>query len=134
MKNFNRVLSIGFGNMGRAFIQPITKLENTNLTILTQNPPTQPHQNTTHFSDINEINEIKPKPFDLIVFACRDYQVEGVMKNIHNRDLFDEQTLFVSIIEGLERKYFYNQLGATSKVALMSPNLAIKVGKGIVSV
>lgn len=56
------------------------------------------------------------------------------MKNIHNKDLFDEKTLFVSIIEGLERKYFYEKLGGGSKVALMSPNLAVKLGKGIVSV
>ena len=132
MQNFNRVLSIGYGNMGRAFIQPITNHSNTSLTVLTQKSlPLSPPQNTTQFSDLSEIEK---KPFDLIVFACRDYQIDQVMGQIQNKDLFNQETLFVSIIENLEREYFYNKLGEKSKVALMSPNLAIKLGKGIVSV
>jgi len=131
MQKFNKVLSIGYGNMGRAFIQPITKIQNTNLTVLTKNLPTEPTHCTTHLVDIDQIPQ---KPFDLIVFSCRDYQIGEVMKNIQNKDLFNEDTLFVSIIEGLERKYFYDNLGGSSKIALMSPNLAIKLGKGIVSV
>ena len=109
-----KILSIGYGHMGKAFLAPI--LEHYNTTSFTVVTP-----NSTHPAPIinhKHLNDIPGDPkFDLIVFACKPQQIELVILDLSPR-FYHKETLFISILVATPRDYFYGKLGADAKVCL----------------
>jgi len=129
MKKINKVLTIGYGSMGRPFIEPILNNPNIDLSVVTKTLRPPGHPQIKHYFDIREISN----PFDMIVVSCKKQHIDSIIpvlpSNIHN-----DETLFVSIVQGITRDYYYNTLGSSTNIALMVPNLAVKKGKGIVGI
>ena len=67
------------------------------------------------------------------MFSCKPFQIGDVMKELQS-DIYNKNTLFISIIAACPREYYYEKLGKEAKVAIVNPNLPVKIGMGIVAV
>lgn len=123
-----RILSIGYGNMGRPFVEPLLKDPRNSLSVIT--PNTIPQAPIKHFKSIEYCQD---DIYDMIIFSCKPYQVEEIINKM-SPDIYNDDTLFVSILAGTPREYYYSKLGANAKVALIMPNLPCKLGKGVLGV
>ena len=54
--------------------------------------------------------------------------------NDFHPNLYNKDTLFISILAATPREYFYKKLGKEAKVAVVMPNLPVKINMGITSV
>jgi len=124
MKTFRNILSIGYGNMGKPFLTPLLESGENRITVVT--PNTIPPAQIIHERCLTQVKD----NFDMIIFACKPYQIESVMSQL-DYSLYSKDTLFVSILAGTPREYFWSKLGNDAKVAVIMPNLPVKIGKGV---
>jgi len=122
-----KILSIGYGNMGKPFLYPLMKSGENDITVVT--PNSIPPDSVKHEKSLSQVNET----YDMIIFACKPYQIESVMNEL-DFSTYNDNTLFVSILAGTPREYFWSKLGSHAKVAVMMPNLPVKLGKGVIGV
>jgi pyrroline-5-carboxylate reductase len=127
MNKLTKILSIGYGNMGKPFLSPLAKSGLNEITVVT--PNTKPSAEFKHFNNIVNVRDC----FDMVIFACKPYQIESVLDNF-DFSLYHDDTLFVSILAGTPREYFWSRLGKKAKVAVIMPNLPVKLGKGVLGV
>ena len=127
MNKLTKILSIGYGNMGKPFLSPLLKSGLNEITVVT--PNTTPSAEFKHFRDIAKVQDC----FDMVIFACKPYQIDSILDNL-DFSLYHDDTLFVSILAGTPREYFWSRLGKKAKVAVIMPNLPVKLGKGVLGV
>lgn len=120
-----KLLLIGNGKMGAAFISLL--LNDFEITVVS--PNSKPKQNLAYFTSVDQVKE----SFDVIVFAVKPWILSIVMPLL-NKHMFDENTLFVSIITGASISYFKQNLGENAKIVRVMPNLTCQIGKGIMAI
>lgn len=127
VRNVNKILSIGYGKIGKPFLEPFLNNKAFSISVVSPNNVSKPP--TIHYRNFNSIdNEQK---FDTVIFSCQTENIQSVMNEIPSY-LYKDNTLFVSLINGLSKDYFRSKLGNHSRIAIMTPNLAVQLGKGIV--
>lgn len=124
-----KILTVGYGNMAKPFLAPLLKDEDNEIHVVTPNS-THSHP-VHHYKSLSEINT--DTTFDVVMFSCKPFHIEEVMNDFHP-NLYNKDTLFISILAATPREYFYKKLGKEAKVAVVMPNLPVKINMGITSV
>ena len=120
-----KILTIGYGNMAIPFLRP--QLDDNEIHVVTPNSVHGPPE--IHYKKLADVKTV----FDIIVFSCKPFQIDDVLKELQS-DIYNKDTLFISILAATPREVFYKKLGKDAKVAIAIPNLPVKIGMGITSV
>ncbi|PPR42273.1 MAG: hypothetical protein CFH21_01161, partial [Alphaproteobacteria bacterium MarineAlpha5_Bin11] len=80
-----------------------------------------------YYKSIKEIKNIES--FDTIFFAVKPQIIDDVIKDY--KILFNKKKLIISIVAGINIRYFEDFFGSNSPIVRTMPNLPASVGKGV---
>ena len=110
-KNLLKVLSIGYGSLGKPLADALIQKGNNVSVVTRNNIPT----GIPHFQGVQAVKGT----WDIILLSTKQSQVQEVLdampESIYNKD-----TVFVSTLPGATQEYFYNHFGTATKIALLN--------------
>lgn len=120
-----KLLLIGNGRMGSAF----TAFLHDKYKMTVVSPNSRPKYDIPYYKSLGEVNDC----FDYMIFAVKPFVLPQVLRLL-NRNMYHNNTLFLSIIAGASLSFFHKNLGEDARIVRSMPNLPIHVGKGIIPV
>ena len=126
-----KILFIGCGKMGSIILNNLisNKIAN-NDDIVVLKP--SPNNKINEIKYINSINNLDKNYQADIVFIC--IKPQNAFKNlikINEFKFYHENTIFISIIAGIETDFFKNIYQENAKIVRTMPNIAIEIAQGI---
>jgi pyrroline-5-carboxylate reductase len=111
---------------------------------LVQNKVTKPESITvlkktnknkiSHLNYITDIKQLEKKYSANLVFLCiKPQESEAILQQFSQAKIFNENTIFISIIAGKKIEFFEKIFGKKSKILRAMPNLPIEFSQGIFS-
>ena len=120
-----KFLVVGYGNMAKAMVKPIT--EEFDFTVVT--PNSTPNFSCNLYRSFEELSNQPETPvFDIVLFAVKPYHIDKVL-DVFPADIFNNETQFISILVGIERAYFRRRIAEGIKIARVMPSLPVSVNK-----
>jgi len=111
-KNLLKVLSIGYGSLGKPLVDTLVQNGN-NVSVVTKS--NIPKDIPNNFQGIKTVKGT----YDIILLSTKQSQIESVLSEMPE-SIYNKDTVFVSTLPGTTREYFYNHFGNSAKVALLS--------------
>ena len=120
-----RMLLLGYGNMGSAFIERIRN--DFELTVLS--PNTKPPFECTYVKAYDDLEGV----YDYIVLGFKPWIIHEALDQLGDKH-HNEQTRFISLLAGKRTQLFKDRLGDNVKISIVMCNLPVRDGKGILAV
>lgn len=128
-----RMLHIGYGNMGSAFLIPLQKSKLFEITVLS--PNSKPNFECFYYSTEKDlqVNQNGKAPFDYIIFAVKPYQIENILEELPPL-LYNDSTKMISLIAGVKCEIFQAKLQGKPGIIRVMANLPVKDNQGVLAV
>jgi len=130
--NKSNIFFLGCGKMGKIIANNLIEnniYSKNDLLILKPS-------NTNKINDVNYIDSINKIPqnyiADIIFICIKPQNSEKILENFSQLKIYNENTIFISILAGKDINFFTNFFGKSIKIVRTMPNMSIQVNKGII--
>lgn len=124
------IFFLGCGKMGSAIINNLLKNRVSASSFLVLKPSDENQiQNIRYIHSYSEI----PKNYkaDIVFCVFKPQMATEILNNFSKQGIFDEDTIFISVLAGKKIAFFEKILGKEVKLIRLMPNLPITIGEGI---
>jgi pyrroline-5-carboxylate reductase len=130
--NKSNIFFLGCGKMGKIIVNNLIEnnIYSRNEFLILKPSNTNRIHDITYIDSFNKI----PKNYiaDIIFICIKPQNSQKILENLSQSKIFNENTIFISILAGKDINYFANFFGDSGKIVRTMPNIAIEVKKGII--
>lgn len=118
-----KIVFLGCGKMGQAIMQNFLE-NNINRSDITIIDPS--------ISNIKNPDDLdKNYQADIVILAIKPQNCQSIIDNFKNSNRYHQNTIFISILAGINCNFLEKILGNDKKIIRLMPNLPILLGEGI---
>ena len=126
------ILFIGCGKMGLAIANNLINEKSFKTSEISVLKPTSKNQikGVKYYQKSQELSDEKYIA-DVVFIAVKPQNVQEVLEELSDKNIFDSKTIFISILAGKKIEFFTNILGKKAKIIRSMPNMPIIDSQGI---